>query len=94
MQTANRRSLGIQHLSAFLFGLMLSCFSLADSGRVVRILDGDTVEIRTDTATPRIRLAGIDAPEKRQAFGDAAKRELARQTGTSITTGRIRSSPN
>lgn len=57
---------------------MLPCFSLADTGRVVRILDGDTVEIRTDTATPRIRLAGIDAPEKRQAFGDAAKRELSR----------------
>jgi endonuclease YncB( thermonuclease family) len=56
---------------------MLSGLLLADTGQVVRVLDGDTVEIRTDTATPRIRLAGIDAPEKRQAFGDAARQSLA-----------------
>ena len=30
---------------------MLPLLSLADTGRVVRILDGDNVEIRTDTAT-------------------------------------------
>lgn len=58
--------------------LLWCSVSHADNGRVVRILDGDTVEIRTDTATPKIRLTGIDAPEKRQAFGEAAKRELSR----------------
>lgn len=58
--------------------LIAPAVSHADTGRVVRVLDGDTVEIRTDTATPRIRLAGIDAPEKRQAFGESAKRELSR----------------
>lgn len=39
------------------------------SGEVVRILDGDTVEILHDSRTARIRLANIDAPEKGQAFG-------------------------
>jgi endonuclease YncB( thermonuclease family) len=71
-------SLCIRHLSAILVGLMLPCLSLADSGRVVRVLDGDTIEIRSETSTVRIRIAGIDAPEKRQAFGEVAKRELSR----------------
>lgn len=47
-------------------------------GRVIRILDGDTIEIidSTDT-TYRIRLEGIDAPEKSQAFGTKARQQLA-----------------
>jgi endonuclease YncB( thermonuclease family) len=47
--------------------------------RVVGIQDGDTVTV-LDAANQqhRIRLAGIDAPEKSQAFGNAAKEHLAR----------------
>ena len=34
------------------------------NGRIVRVLDGDTVEIlETDNQLKRVRLAGIDAPE-------------------------------
>jgi len=48
-------------------------------GRVVGIQDGDTVTV-LDAAKQqhRIRIAGIDAPEKAQAFGAAAKENLAR----------------
>lgn len=47
------------------------------SGKVVRVLDGDTAEVLDSTNTPhRIRLAGIDAPEKAQPFGSKAKQKL------------------
>ena len=43
------------------------------SGQVVRILDGDTLEVLHNHHTERIRLSGIDCPEKGQAFGHKAK---------------------
>lgn len=48
------------------------------SGRIVRILDGDTVEARQENGElTRIRLAGIDAPEKAQPFGQRARQALS-----------------
>jgi len=47
-------------------------------GRVVAVQDGDTVTILdADRVQHRVRIAGIDAPEKSQAFGEAAKQSLA-----------------
>jgi len=47
------------------------------TGKVVRVLDGDTVEVLDIETNPhRVRLAGIDAPETGQAFGAWAKRKL------------------
>lgn len=48
-------------------------------GKVVAVLDGDTVTVLDDldNAQFRIRLSGIDAPEKNQAFGTAAKKHLS-----------------
>jgi micrococcal nuclease len=43
------------------------------SGRVVSVLDGDTIEVLHDGKPERIRLNGIDCPEKGQAFGSRAK---------------------
>lgn len=48
------------------------------TGRVVAIGDGDTITVLdTSTTQHRIRLAGIDAPESHQAFGEQSKRNLA-----------------
>lgn len=49
------------------------------TGRVVKVADGDTITI-LDAANVqhRIRLAGIDAPEKKQAFGNVSKQSLSR----------------
>ena len=46
-------------------------------GRIVRVADGDTVTI-LDAAKRqhRIRIVGIDAPERRQAFGDRSRQRL------------------
>jgi endonuclease YncB( thermonuclease family) len=49
-----------------------------ESGRIVGVIDGDTVDLLTDSRVLiRVRLSGIDAPEKKQAFGNVAKRALS-----------------
>jgi endonuclease YncB( thermonuclease family) len=48
------------------------------TGKVVAIADGDTLTVLDDAKVQhKIRLAGIDAPEKRQAFGTKAREALA-----------------
>lgn len=47
------------------------------TARVIAVLDGDTVLIRRARGLAKIRLAGIDAPEKGQAFGDISSHSLA-----------------
>jgi endonuclease YncB( thermonuclease family) len=49
------------------------------TGFVVGILDGETVTFRDDARKQhRIRLLGVDAPGKREAFGDLARHNLSR----------------
>jgi len=43
------------------------------SGSVVSVLDGDTLEVLHNNRAERIRLSGIDCPEKGQAYGNNAK---------------------
>ena len=53
----------------FLFGL---------DGKVVGVTDGDTIKILTpERQQVKVRLYGIDAPEKKQPYGTAAKRYLS-----------------
>jgi micrococcal nuclease len=47
------------------------------SAPVIGIADGDTISVLHDGQTERIRLWGIDAPEKKQAFGTRAKQFTA-----------------
>jgi endonuclease YncB( thermonuclease family) len=47
---------------------------LADfTTHVVGVLDGDTIEVLHNGRAERIRLSGIDCPEKGQAYGKRAK---------------------
>ena len=39
---------------------------------VASVLDGNTIEVLHNTQTERVRLSGIDCPEKGQAFGNRA----------------------
>jgi len=48
------------------------------SGRVVGVADGDTVTVLDGSLQQhKIRLSGIDAPEKRQPFGQRSKESLS-----------------
>jgi micrococcal nuclease len=57
--------------------LLAACATAAGAaeldGPVVRVLDGDTLEVLHNQRPERIRLSGIDCPEKGQAFGQRAK---------------------
>ncbi len=56
------------------FALLTSHTLAADfTGRVVGVADGDTITVLHNGKGERIRLHGIDCPEKRQAFGNRAK---------------------
>ena len=46
-------------------------------GQVVGVADGDSLTVLADTTPVKVRLAEIDAPEKKQAFGERAKQSLA-----------------
>jgi endonuclease YncB( thermonuclease family) len=48
-------------------------------GRVVGVADGDTITVldEMDNGRFRIRLNGIDSPEKKQAYGNKAKQYLS-----------------
>ena len=64
----------------FLFLLLTFPFLHAETltGRVVRVTDGDTIVVLdTDKVQHKIRLQGIDAPERRQAFGTKSKEHLS-----------------
>ncbi|WP_343224857.1 thermonuclease family protein [Klebsiella pneumoniae] len=57
------------------------------SGRIVRVLDGDTVEIiDPGNRLTRVRLAGIDAPEKSQPFGQRSRQELSSMVAQRLVT--------
>ena len=62
-------------------GLLLSaygCLAYGFQGRVVGVTDGDTVTVLDDSNQQyKIRVAGIDAPEKKQPFGQKSKENLA-----------------
>ena len=53
--------------------LPVSSLALSFTGKVVGVIDGDTVDVMHNGQAERIRLNGVDCPEKRQAFGSKAK---------------------
>lgn len=55
-------------------------------GKAVRIIDGDTFDLLVVTTTHRIRLAGIDAPEKKQDFANASKELLGALCNNELLT--------
>lgn len=73
-------------------GVILACLALGActseslspgaSARVVKVIDGDTIDIRIAGRTERVRLIGIDTPETKkpgtpvQCFGPEATAEL------------------
>jgi endonuclease YncB( thermonuclease family) len=69
--------------------ILWACFALAGfacfcahagayDGRVVGVSDGDTITVLDSSNTQhKVRLSGIDAPEKSQPFGQRSKQSLS-----------------
>jgi endonuclease YncB( thermonuclease family) len=49
--------------------------------QILRVVDGDTVEVRVGGETKKVRLAEIDAPETRQPWGSESTAALRRSLG-------------
>jgi endonuclease YncB( thermonuclease family) len=69
-------------LSHFFAGFLLLTSPLLCAetlvGKVVKVADGDTITVLDSQHTQhRIRLVGIDAPEKKQPYGQASKKSLS-----------------
>ncbi|WP_313958821.1 thermonuclease family protein [Aliarcobacter butzleri] len=62
-------------------------YSIELIGKVVKVSDGDTITILTNEKVQyKIRLNDIDAPEKKQAFGNKSKDNLAKYvSGKTVT---------
>ncbi len=64
--------------AAVLLTLALAANAETITGRVVGVADGDTITVLDgDKVQHKIRLAGIDAPEKKQPFGNRSKESLS-----------------
>lgn len=66
--------------------LVLLCVAAAHAradfcGRVVKVHDGDTVTVLMGGVERRVRLVGIDAPERGQPYASASRRGLAARVG-------------
>lgn len=63
--------------------LLLPALALAGSwtGDVVRIIDGDTLEVVGSCGPVRVRLFGIDCPERGQPFAQAATAKAVELAG-------------
>ncbi len=48
-------------------------FAASFQGKVIKVIDGDTIDVLHNNQPERIRLNGIDAPEMGMAYGQAAK---------------------
>jgi endonuclease YncB( thermonuclease family) len=71
------RTNGIALLSALIFSLSAQAGEFIQ-GRVVGVSDGDTITVLdANHEQHKIRLSGIDAPEKAQPFGQRSKENLS-----------------
>lgn len=64
------------------------------TGRVVKVSDGDTVTVleerEGDKTQVKVRLDGIDAPEKSQPFGETCRKSLAAKVAGKEISVRVR----
>lgn len=72
------------------FGLILSAGTSAAgqafNGRVIGVTDGDTITVLRDNEPIKIRLLGIDAPERQQAYSAQAKQYASQLVFGKIVT--------
>ncbi len=71
-------ALGLQYFNGFQESSEPLACNL--TGKVIRVTDGDSITVLDDEkAQHKIRLAGIDAPERKQPYGKVARQYLAKE---------------
>ena len=75
MNSPNNLPFLLACIALILAPLRLSAATL--EGKVVKVADGDTITVRVGRERHRIRLQGIDAPERKQPYGRASGRALS-----------------
>lgn len=72
---------------SFIFCFLLSLSLFAQSGKVVKIKDGDTIVVLdSNNKQTTLRLAEVDCPESSQNFGKKAKQFTAEQVALKIVS--------
>lgn len=64
-------------MKSILLLIMLHASLFAFPAKVVKISDGDTITVLSGKEQTKVRLYGIDAPEKKQDYGQKSKQFLA-----------------
>jgi len=64
-------------LIVFFLTIFASTTSFARTGKVVSVSDGDTIKVLHDGKQVKVRLYGIDTPEKKQAYGQKATKIIS-----------------
>ena len=64
------------HVAVIVMSIMIAQSAFADifSGKVVSVVDGDSINVLHNDAREKVILYGIDCPENGQAFGPEAKK--------------------
>ena len=65
----------VLYLLAFIIIILfpINIFSAEYEAIVLKVIDGDTIYIKSDSGRKKVRLRHIDAPELRQSYGKEAK---------------------
>ena len=76
--------LSLSHLLILL--MFATAFAGTFTGKIVRVLDGDTIEVLDNRESIQVRLGEIDCPEKKQPFGQVAKKYVLEIAAHEIVT--------
>lgn len=67
----------LQNRGDWLLIVLIAGPAQAMSGRVIGVSDGDTLTVLVDRKPVKVRLAEIDAPERKQPYGTRSRQSLA-----------------